>query len=100
MPLKSVLSMLAVLLGGSALILTGLYVLSSGGMSLPTRHPPQQFHFSGLSLFLLGLPPLVAGVLSLAIGCGFVHRESKTTHWAILISIASLCLAFILAPKV
>ncbi len=93
------LSKLAVILFGSALALLGLFVLLSSGVSLPTRHPPRQFHFSGFSLFLLGLSPLVAGLLSLAIARGSVHRESKATQLAIGISIVSLGLAFILAPK-
>ena len=98
-PIMSSLSKLAVTLFGSALALTGLYILLSGGISLPTRQPPRQFHFSGFSLFLLGLSPLVAGLLSLAIARGSVHRESKATQLAIGISIASLGLAFVLAPK-
>lgn len=94
------LSKLAVILFGSALALLGLLILLSGGVALPTRHPPRQFHFSGLSLFLLGVSPLVAGLLSLAIARGAVHRESKVTQLAIGISIFSLGLAFIVASKV
>lgn len=93
------LSKLAVTLFGSALALLGLFVLLSGGVSLPTRQPPRQFHFSGLSLFLLGLSPLIAGLLSLVIARGSVHGESKATQFAIGISIASLGLAFVLASK-
>ncbi len=93
------LSKLAVFLFGSALALAGLFILFSGGVSLPTRQPPRQFHFSGLSLLLLGLSPLVAGLLSLAIARGMVHRDSKATQLAIGVSILLLGLAFVLAPK-
>ena len=99
LPIMSSLSKLAVTLFGSALALAGLYILLSGGVSLPTRQPPRQFHFGGFSLFLLGLSPLVAGLLSLALSRGAVHRESKATQLAIGVSIASLGLAFVLVDK-
>ncbi len=92
------LSKLAVILFGTAMALLGLFILLSGGVSLPTRQPPRQFHFSGLSLFLLGLSPLVAGLLSLAIARGSVPRESKATQVAIGLSILSLLLALVMAP--
>ena len=92
------LSKLAVILFGTAMALLGLFILLSGGISLPTRQPPQQFHFSGFSLFLLGLSPLVAGLLSVAIARGSVHRESKATQVAIGLSILSLLLALVIAP--
>ena len=89
----SSLSKLAVIVFGSALAMAGMFILFSGGVSLPTRQLPRQFHFTGLSLFLLGLSPLVAGLLSLAIARGSIHRESKATQAAIAISITSLGLA-------
>jgi hypothetical protein len=92
-------SRLALIFFGSALALLGLYVLFSGGVSLPTRQPARQFHFRGVSLLLLGLSPLVAGLLSLAIARAVVHLESRATQFAIGISIASLGLAFFLAHK-
>jgi hypothetical protein len=93
------LSKFATIVFGSGLALLGLYILLSGGVSLPTRQPPKQFHFRGLSLFLLGMSPLVAGLLSLALARGVVHRESRFTQFAIGTSIIALGLAFVLATK-
>jgi len=92
------LAKLAVILFGAAMALLGLFILLSGGVSLPTRQPPRQFHFSGFSLFLLGLSPLVAGLLSVAIARGSVHRESRATQVVIGVSILSLLLALVMAP--
>ena len=92
-------SKLVVLVFGSALGLLGLLVLFSGGVSLPTRHPPRRFHFSGLSLLLLSLPPLVVGLLSLAVARGYLQRESRAARHAVGISIICLGLAFALAHK-
>lgn len=94
----SSLSKPVVILFGAALVLLGLFILFSGGVSLPTRQPPRHFHFSGFSLFLLGLSPLVAGLLSLAGAGGWVRQESKAAQWGIGISILSLILALVMAP--
>jgi hypothetical protein len=94
----STLSKLPSLLFGAALVLLGLFTFFSGGISLPTRSPPSEFRFGGMPLFFLGLSPFVAGLLSLALAGGFVHRESRTTRWAIGVSFVALALAFLLAP--
>jgi hypothetical protein len=93
------LSKFAVFLFGGALVLVGLFVFFSGSVALPTRAPPRQFHFNGLALFLLGLSPLVAGLLSIAIARGLAQRESRATQLFIVVSIAALGLAFALAHK-
>ncbi len=95
----SVLTKLAIVVFGISLALVGVFVLLSGGVTLPTRQPPRQFHFGGLSLFLLGVSPLVAGITTLAIARGDLHRESKATQIAVGVSIAVLGLAFMLAGK-
>lgn len=84
---------------GTALALLGLFILFSGGVSLPTRQPPRQFHFSGLSLLFLGFSPLVAGITSLAVAHGLVQRESRATQLAIVVSLATLGAAFLAAHK-
>jgi hypothetical protein len=95
----SVVSRLFVILFGTALVLAGLYIVFSGGVSLPTRQPPRQFHFQGLSLWLLGLSPLLAGGASIAVARGSVLRNSIATQWAVGASLAALGLAFVLATK-
>lgn len=84
---------------GAALVAVGLFVLFSGGLSLPTRQPSVRFHFGGPSLSLLGLSPLALGLLSLSIVRGTVHQESRTTQLILGFGIVSLGLAFALASK-
>lgn len=95
----SALTKLAIVAFSVSLALVGLFVLLSGEVTLPTRQPPRQFHFGGLSLFLLGASPLVAGITTLAVARGNLHRESSATQIAVGVSIAALGLAFVLARK-
>jgi hypothetical protein len=92
------LTKLIALLFGVIMVGLGLFAFFSPDVTLPTRQPPIQFHFSGLSRFLLGLSPLSAGLISIAIALGKVHGESRTSHVAIGISIISMMLAIVLAP--
>lgn len=87
------------LLVGVALAVLGVGIFLSGGVSLPTRQPPRHFHFDGLALFFLGLSPLLAGLLSLAIGRDGVQVESRATQLTIVITLVSLGLAFLLASR-
>ena len=90
-------SRLIALLFGAALALTGVFILFSGGIDLPTRHPPKRMHFRGLSLLLLGVSPLVAGGAVIGIAQGRWDRESRAVHGAIGCSIGALCVALLLA---
>lgn len=92
-------TLLITYLFGAALAALGLVVLFRGGVALPTREPPQQFHFSGVSLWLLGMSPLIAGLVCMGLARGRLSRESPTTRWALGASMAVLGLAFLLAPK-
>jgi hypothetical protein len=92
-------TLLIAYLFGAALAGLGVVVLLSGGIALPTREPPRQFHFSGVSLWLLGLSPLIAGLVCMSLARGRLSRESPTTRWALGASMAALGLAFLLAPK-
>lgn len=89
----------AVVLFGSALALLGLMAWFSGGTTLPTREPLVHFHFRGFALFLLGLSPLVAGALCVAVARGIVQRDSRLTQLALAFAMAALGLAFVMAPK-
>ncbi|QAZ40183.1 hypothetical protein C1M51_12550 [Methylibium sp. Pch-M] len=92
-------TLLITYLFGAALAALGLVVLFGGGVALPTREPPRQFLFSGVSLWLLGLSPLIAGLVCMGLARGRLARESPTTRWALGASMAALGLAFLLAPK-
>ncbi|ABM93646.1 MULTISPECIES: hypothetical protein [Methylibium] len=92
-------TLLITYLFGAALAALGLVVLFGGGVALPTREPPRQFVFSGVSLWLLGLSPLIAGLVCMGLARGRLSRESPTTRWALGASMAALGLAFLLAPK-
>lgn len=92
-------TLLITYLFGAALAALGLVVLFGGGVTLPTREPPRQFVFSGVSLWLLGLSPLIAGLVCMGLARGRLSRESPTTRWALGASMAALGLAFLLAPK-
>lgn len=95
----STLSRVLVLMFGAGLALLGVVILFSGGLSLPTRSPPTQFRFSGLTLLLLGASPLAAGATALAIAFDLAHRESRAVRSALAAAIVALGLAFVLAPK-
>jgi hypothetical protein len=88
-----------VFLFGASLALMGLGLLFSGGVTVPTRSPPVRFHFSGLSLILLGGSPLALGVMSIALARGDLGSDSRATQLAISAGIAMLGIAFFLAPK-
>lgn len=90
---------LAMTLVGIAFLLLGSFILFGGGVSLPTRQPPSQFHFSGLSLLLLGMSPVVAGLLCIALARGAITRNSPATQLAIGLVLGCLGLAFVLVPK-
>ncbi|MCZ8254732.1 MAG: hypothetical protein O9327_03470 [Polaromonas sp.] len=89
----------AVLTFGASLLAAGLYLWIRGELVLPSRRPPTAFHFHGGPLFLLGLSPITAGALSLAIGFDKVDRASWTAHALIFVSMSTLAGAFLLAPK-
>ena len=95
----SLFSKLIAIAFGICLAVVGLAVLFSDGLTLPTRWPPEAFHFSGLSLLLLGASPVVLGLTSLALAFQALHRDSRSTWWAIGVSMGMLGLAFLLAPK-
>lgn len=92
-------SALAIKLVGLAFLLFGLVVLLSGGVSLPTRQPPRAFHFGGLALFFLGMSPVVAGVMCIALARGAISRDAPATQIAIGLALGLLGLAFYLVPK-
>jgi hypothetical protein len=89
-----------VLCAGLVLVLLGVAVLFSGGLALPTRHPPVQFHFKGLSLMLLALAPMAAGCTLIALVQRWLNRDSAATRVALGVSMAAAGLAFVLASKV
>lgn len=92
------LTKLVALSFGAIMVALGLFIFFNAEISLPTRQPPVQFHFTGLSRLMLGLSPMSAGLISIAIALGKVHGESRTSHVAIGISIISMMLAIVLAP--
>lgn len=93
------LNQVLAVLCGVALFAAGVVIWMQGELSLPTRHPPRAFRFEAGPLLLLGLSPASAGALSVAIGAGVVDRESMACHALIGVSLVSLALAFLLAPK-
>lgn len=99
-PSLNAMPRLLLVLIGAGFVLLGLFVLLSGGVSLPTRQPPRHFHFGGVSLLLLGLAPMMAGWLTMALGRGAVTLESRTAHGLIVGCLVALGLAFALATRV
>jgi hypothetical protein len=94
------LNRIVVLSFGAALTALGLGMLLSGGLSLPTRSPPLRFHFTGMSLLLLGGSPLLLGVVMLAIARGSLDSASPVTRGLLGAGIVLLALAFLAAPKI
>ncbi|RYF80948.1 MAG: hypothetical protein EOO29_12170 [Comamonadaceae bacterium] len=92
-------SRLLILAFGLLLVCAGLGLWLTGGMSLPTRHPPVRFHFSGLALLLVGSAPAVSGGVLLALGMQKLDREAPATRGLLFAAMALLALAFVLAPK-
>lgn len=84
---------------GAGALLLGLGLLASGGMTLPTRHPPVAFHFSGLALGLLALAPVLVGSLLLALASGRLRRDTPAARRWAGAAIAAVALAFVLAPR-
>lgn len=84
---------------GAGLVAVGRAIWFSGGIALPTSSPPRQFHFSGLSLFLLAGLPAALGLTVLAPARGALDREARTTQVAIVLGIAMLGLAFARSTK-
>ncbi len=84
---------------GGGFAVTGLALLASGGIDLPTRRPPVAFRFSGVPLLLLALSPLAAAAVSLGIGSGRLARDGRPTQVLIVVAIVSLGAAFLMAPK-
>jgi hypothetical protein len=93
------LSKTIVYLFGAGLVVLGVGLLISGGLTLPTRSPPVRFHFSGASLVLLGGGPLVLGVTLIALARGNVAGSSRTLQLAIGVGIGLLGLAFAVVAK-
>ena len=93
------LSRLSIRAFGMLLVLTALGVWLTGGLSLPTRHPPVSFHFSGVALLLLGAAPAVSGGLLLALGLQKLDRDAAITRALLFGAMGLLALAFMLAPK-
>ena len=91
------ISKFAALVFGTAMVVLGVFIMLSDSVSLPTRQQLHELQFSGFSLFFLGLSPLSAGLLSLALTFGYLHRESRYTQTGIIISIAALILSLVLA---
>lgn len=90
----------AMVLGlGLLLVLLALVAWLTGGLSLPTRHPPVRFHFSGWALALLGAAPAVSGSVLLALATERLDRESPLTRGLLFAAMAVLGLAFVLAPR-
>lgn len=93
------LSRIAAAVFGLALAMSGAYMLFTGHFTLPVRNSARLFYFEGLTLVFLAGSPFVAGMTSVAIALGLVHRESRFVHLAIALSMCLLGLAFMLAPK-
>jgi len=96
----SKLPTIVLFLVGLAFVLLGVVALFGGGVALPTRHPPVQFHFKGLPLVLLALGPMAIGGILIALVKGRLQRDSAATRVALGAAMAAVGLAFILAPKV
>lgn len=52
---------------------TALWLLSRKGLDLPTKHPPDVIHLSGLALVLFAVGPGLAGI-TMALAARRVHR--------------------------
>lgn len=87
------------LLAGAAAVLLGLGLLATGTLTLPTRHPPVAFHFSGPALLLLAAAPMLVGTLLLALGSGRLQRQAPAARLLVGAAIAAVALAFVLAPR-
>ena len=53
------------LLFGGALLAAGVALWAKGSLLLPTRRPPAHLKLEGLTLFLFGLSPVLAGLVLL-----------------------------------
>lgn len=93
------MSRVVAIAAGLALVLTGMALLFSGGISLPTRTPSIHFRFSGAPLLLLGTAPLLLGGVCLAITFQRLDRTSTMTRVLVGVGIAMVALSFVLAPK-
>jgi len=83
----------------AGLVAFGLWILLSGGVELPTRRPPVAFHFSGLSLLLLGASPITLGTTLLAVVRGRLPLNGRSTQLLIGLALALLGIAFAIVPK-
>jgi len=90
---------IVVLVFGAALLIAGLVIWSTGGLTIPARTPPGQFQFTGLALVLLGAAPALVGVMALAIGLGVLRRQADAIFTLLILAQVSCALAFLLAPK-
>ncbi len=84
---------------GGVLILTSLYIWSTGGFEIPTRHPPKTIAIDGLAHVLFGLSPFLAGVSHIILGKSEVDDSKKLVHLLLFVAILSICAALILANK-
>lgn len=85
---------------GVALIVLGVVLLASGGVSLPTRTPSVSFRFGGFALLLLALAPALAGGAILGLARGRLARDSGWTRGLLFAAMAAVALAFVIAPKI
>lgn len=84
---------------GLALIVVGVAVLASGGLSLPTRDPSVGFRFGGMALLLLALARMLEGGVVLALARGRLARDGRWTRGLLVAAMAAVAAAFVLAPK-
>ena len=84
---------------GSALLLSGLYIWSTGGFDLPTRHPPRTIPIYGLAHLLFGLSPFAAGISQFLLGRDDADDLKKWIHALIWLAILSMCSALLVANK-
>jgi hypothetical protein len=78
------------------LLVSAIGLWLSGGIDLPTKHPPTRFHFKGMSLALLGASLGVMGA-----GLGWLsfkpdRFEGKAAGYTSAIAFAVAALAFAL----
>ncbi len=77
----------------------GLVIWLSEGFALPARTPPVQFHFSGVSLLMLGASPMTFASILLALARGLIGRDDRITQIAMVIGLALLGLAFVFSVR-
>jgi hypothetical protein len=81
----------------TVLLVSAIGLWLSGGIDLPTKHPPTRFHFKGLSLVLLGASFGVMGAGLGGLSIKPERFEGKTMGYISATAFAVAALAFVLS---